>query len=104
MFCIAPFDLTIKMRKDLSGKLSTAYPRFTMSIELSALNLSIDNDMWADLMALGDLLSWHKTPCTLPSLRPEYRHPFNPRRYWKYAYKSVVRLIKDKKREADIGY
>ena len=43
VFCVAPFDLTIKMRRDLSEKLSITFPRFTMSIELSALNISIDN-------------------------------------------------------------
>lgn len=106
VFCVAPFDLTIKMRRDLSEKLSITFPRFTMSIELSALNISIDNEMWSDLMALSDLTSWHRTSCPLPEERPQYRQTVSscPKKYWQYAYKSVVRLIREKNRDNDINF
>lgn len=77
-----------------------------MSIELSALNISIDNEMWADLMALSDLTSWHRTSCPLPEERPQYRQTVSssPKKYWQYAFKSVAKLIKEKKQENDLNF
>eukprot|EP00347_Sterkiella_histriomuscorum_P015009 403358661 len=103
-FLIQPCDLKFRFRKNLSPQTILEVPKSTTAIEISGLQLQLDEEVYKDVQYLLKFFSWHQRGGTENKhfkFRPSYNIQVrgNAMLYWKYAISSTVYYIRKTKRE-----
>ena len=107
VFMIQPCDLRVRFRKNLSPTTITEIPRSTTALDISGLNITIDEEVYKDLQYLSKFFSWH-SKVTEYKKHFKFRPPYNlsvkgnTRAYWLYAINSTIYHLRKAKKEKNI--
>ena len=99
VFLVQPCDLTVKFRTNLAPSQRPEIPISTNAIEISAITLSVDEEVLKDIQFLSKFFAWHASSVNKTGYlkyRPAYNVPVknNARAYWRYAIKATIYMLR----------